>query len=80
MPCCLLQAVRDVPWYVAAALKVLNPGYSLPMVDQLVWEGDLQGCFESDPRKVKQLFQQHIEEVKKVCKKIFWSVAVLFCL
>lgn len=60
-----MQAMRNLPWYVALIHKLLRPGQSLAMVDRLVWQGDLQGCFETE-EKAKQLFEQHNEEVEKV--------------
>ncbi len=35
------------------------------MVQQLLWQRDLQGCFGSDPQRAQRLFVEHIEEVKR---------------
>ncbi|KAF6261716.1 hypothetical protein COO60DRAFT_733325 [Scenedesmus sp. NREL 46B-D3] len=66
------EALRHVPWYVARAQQLLLPGRSraVHMVRTLVWEHDLQGCFADDPRKAKELFKQHIEEVKQVRRNV----------
>lgn len=62
-----IQAMRGLLWHVNLVHSLLHPGYSIDMVDKLAWNGDLQGCFESDPAKAKRLFEQHNKEVQEVC-------------
>lgn len=54
------------PWYVRAFSRLMVPGPSMTdMTNKLIWQGDLQGCFD-DPDKVQQVFVQWNEDVKKV--------------
>lgn len=75
----LLQAAREIPWYVSLAHKVVNPGYSIAMVDKLWWQGDLQGCFANDPQKAKQLFEQHNKEVREVRRLVIGHMMLVQC-
>lgn len=62
-----MQVMANTPWYVRAIMGMLPPGgVAVRMIDEVVWSGDLQGCFGADPDKAKRLFKQHIEEVKQV--------------
>ena len=55
------------PWYVKSLMRLLPPGgAAVDMIEKLVWQGSLQGCFGSDPDKAKRLFVEHIEAVKQV--------------
>lgn len=43
----------------------------MQMVNSVVWDGELQGCFGQDPEKAKQMFLEHTEEVKRVrCRRL----------
>lgn len=66
---CMLhvQAMSDAPWYARALSGLFFPGRAMgQMVDKLIWQGDLQGCFEADPQQAQQLFADWNEEVKRV--------------
>lgn len=63
----LLQARRQLPWYALLLERWTSPWRLLfDMADTVVWERDLQGCFERDAAKAKRVFEQHNEEVIKV--------------
>lgn len=62
------QILNKRPWYV----KALDPGPNtrMKMVNKVVWDGELEGCFGKDPDKAKQMFVAHNEEVVKVSKQL----------
>lgn len=63
----LLQIISNVPWYVKYCPGPRPGGkYFDDMLQAIIWDKDLHGCFGSDPQKAQKLFQQHIEEVKRV--------------
>lgn len=63
------QMLGAAPVYahVLRGLFLNGPGPVMGrMVDKVIWKGELQGCFESDPQRAQQLFAAWNEEVKRV--------------
>jgi hypothetical protein len=68
------QMLGAAPVYahIARGLFLNGPGPVMGrMVDKVVWKGDLQGCFESDPQRAQQLFAAWNEEVKRVSATVY---------
>lgn len=64
-----MQVMAAAPWYAHALSGWFfeGPGPVMGrMGDKVVWQGDLQGCFGSDPQRAQQLFVAWNEEVKRV--------------
>jgi hypothetical protein len=64
--------ISEAPWYVLKVLSWLK-GIDFPRhvaLIRLVWEGDLQGCFGSDPDRAQQLYLEHVEQVKQVSTSV----------
>lgn len=61
------QVSTTAPWYVRHFPGLQAGGkHHRAMIQAVIWDGSLQGCFGSDPEKAQQLFLEHIEEVKRV--------------
>lgn len=52
----------EMPWYVTLAMPSL--ARHMDLAHASVWTGALEGSFESDPERAKQLFLQHIARVQ----------------